>query len=506
MLTANREEIVTTRNVSKDSWSRCETPSMLYDATRRPATSVQPQKISVNNTDTLNANIRLKQEIIDKLENKGLELSHESYVAVVQVGKYMFMAIMLPVYLCCYGIPRWFLVNALPQLFMMLKNQSVAIGKMITDLRKRVIDLMKGMIEQLIGDALKTTKDKTKEFKNFIMRHFERVYNPIKNFIKMMAVVRENVKIQTAKKSAKLYGRAEENVQLMNKWLVERSFVILNQIHKAAFNLLHSFDKSILTPFINFIAPPFLFFATVVSSVKAALNKMKTEVKRQLRKVTDSVVSTIKKVSTKVANAITRRIEKAMEPLQNWMMEKKEVLKVYWQVVQQTIANPLIQAGMAMQVGFNSFSKKTIAIAKKKFSASKSMLNFAKKLIPEGFKQKLKEQKQSLLGFGKAFGRFVKGASSGFMEIIFLAARQCRKIGNKILAFLIFLKRAYEWISKQLSALPVKLLKFGKFLLRGFVLFAGRIAFAFQVLVALLVIAFLDGLQELKKNKPRFGS
>lgn len=489
-----------TGHVSKDSWTRCDAPSMLYDATRRPELSRQTPKIAVNTTDTLNAKVRLKKEIVDKLENKGLELSHESYVAVVQVGKYMFMAIMLPVYLCCYGMPRWFLMTALPQLFMALKKQSLAMGKMINQMRKRVIDLMKGMIEQLIGDALKMTKDRAKNFQDLIARNFNRILGPVRNLFKRIAELRDSTIGDAAKSSWKFYGRAEESVLEMNQWAAEKSREAFLRIQTAALNLFHSFDRSILTPLMNFIAPPFVFSAGLVRSAKAGLDNTKAKLKRQLKKITKPVVSWAKKAAAKVVDEVRKRIEKAIEPLQNWMIEKKEVLNAYWQTIQSIVFNPMIQVGMAMKSRFNTFSKRFQTV-KKIFSVPKSVLKFAWNMVPKRFKESMKDHKESLFNFGHALKGIAKGAASGCFEMIVFGFQQIGKIGSRILAFIRFWKETYQRVAKLLSSIPGKLWQRAKIVLKGLALVAGRVFFVFQVLFALLMIAFLDGLQELQDRK-----
>lgn len=163
--------------VSKDSLAKCEQPSMLYDAIRYPSAPYVPPKPRIESADFSKDTLettqqRLNREMLDKFQNTSSRLSHHSYVAVAQTGKYLFLAIMLPPYLCCYGIPKWMISTLLPQIFLISKVQIMRVGRFFTELSARVADLMKGALEQMLGDSLRASQRHVKAFKDLLKNFF----------------------------------------------------------------------------------------------------------------------------------------------------------------------------------------------------------------------------------------------------------------------------------------------------------------------------------------------
>ncbi len=151
------------RPVSRDSLSRCEPSPMSYDAIRRP--NERPNQTMKTSLDTQESTQeRLNREMLERLRPDSKTLSHDTFVSVVQVGKYLFLAIMLPPYLLLYGIPKWFMMTAIPELALLVKSFFVQIGRYIQESSNKIADLMKGLMQQMIGNSLKLLSQKSKNF------------------------------------------------------------------------------------------------------------------------------------------------------------------------------------------------------------------------------------------------------------------------------------------------------------------------------------------------------
>jgi len=487
--------------VSKDSWSRCEAPSMLYDAVRKPNAPYQPPRPCVNpagkSLDTLESTQqRLRREMLNKLDNKGLEFPHESYVAVVQVGKYVFLAIMLPVYFCCYGLPRWFLANAIPQLFLAIKNQVIHVGRYIAERTLRVKDLMKGMLEQLIGDSLKLSKDRARNLWNFFSTKWQGTIQNLFNKVKALSQKSEIAKNKFVDKSAKLINHAELRTNEINRWLVGKSRDLTQRFlgsFKSAFNTV---DRLLLTPLIATVSllfkPIFKMSKFAKKIFKVSLEAFRYHVKRMV----NSVISKIKKfVKTKVEDS-KKAIERLLEPLSNSIIEKKEMVSAFFHQLKIAFIEPvgyvsaLVSGKLAsMAVAGSRFAKKSFRLIP---STAQRLLRFALKMGSRRFKEKMKQGNAFLFGLGKAVKGIFAGLISGIMEIFLFIFQFIKKIINGILAFIRFWRRLVQLIKNQLSSIPKKLFKFTFLVFKFLGRMVAKILFVGQIIIALICIACGD--------------
>jgi hypothetical protein len=157
--------------IQRESVSRCEDANSLYSTIRNHHV---PRQIQRSSTDKYineaaqpaqeSVQARLNREMVNRVENIGLQLPHESFVAVVQVGKYMLLAVMLPPYLLLYGIPKWLLGTLVPEVFFFARAQCIKVGKFVQDVANKVIDLMQAAMDQTLGEALRMFKRESDRF------------------------------------------------------------------------------------------------------------------------------------------------------------------------------------------------------------------------------------------------------------------------------------------------------------------------------------------------------
>ena len=161
--------------VSRDSISRCDDGNSIYSTIRNHQT---PRQLpAANSMDKFIAKpeespqesvqARLNREMFNKVDKMSMPLPHDSFVAVVQVGKYLVLAIMLPPYLLLYGIPKWFFSVAVPQAMDFAKQQFTRLGQMFQQWSNKVVDLMKGALDQTLGEALRMMQQQGKRFLNY---------------------------------------------------------------------------------------------------------------------------------------------------------------------------------------------------------------------------------------------------------------------------------------------------------------------------------------------------
>lgn len=312
--------------VYKESWSRCEPPSMLYDTIRNPnAPYIPPKPPQINSPDTIESTQqRLNREVFEKFKVNA-RLTHDSFVTVVQVGKYVFMAVMLPPYLCIYGIPKWFFINALPQMFLVIKMQSMNIGRFMQELTKRVKDLMKGMMDQLIGDALKMAGRHTRKFMQMMGHGFDKAHQVL---AQAMAKVKEHLNSfhQACLRPFKvMHEKSSKALTASAKWLEEKGENIKNSVQRSCSHAAKAVQNNLLTPVWNALTIPYHQVRDKLNDIAGRFNKMNNTLKSKLESVKDvfsnagqAVIEQLKKVLDKVElglNWTQSHVEKASEAL-----------------------------------------------------------------------------------------------------------------------------------------------------------------------------------------------
>lgn len=491
------------RHVSKDSWSRCEQPSMLYSAVRSPGVpnpaSIPKEKIK----DTIESTQqRLKQERLNKLDSKGLELPHESYVAVVQVGKYMFFAVMLPVYLCCYGVPRWFLANALPQLFEAAKTQAMNLGRFIVEKAKNVTDLMKGMLDQLIGDALRMSKDRAKNLMKRLSRKFRSASERLANVAKAFSRRLNGAKNSASKHTEKIYKKAEGHVLKTNEWIRKRASTAASHVASWLLKYFQMFDRILLTPFMKIVSLPFNFISFLIRTVKAFFAKILKKIKDRFKKMTDPVIALLKKIVKKIAKQAKKIAMALIQPVLKWLKAIKAALMTYFQKIKKAIIDPVTGLIYQVYMGMKRYIAKKFPWAEKQWqiigTAFKHVSSAVSNQVTKRFSKKKEEQKGLRYRF-KQTKQKVVGLFSKCVQFFQLGTKLFRKVQGAIGGFFKFWGAIRKQTSQKLFVFPKKILKTCLTGLKMIAFITARVVFAGQVLVALICMAFISGFQLVKE-------
>lgn len=481
--------------ITRESWSRCESPSMLYDAVRRPVQ--KPALVSLpNGQDTIETTKRLKQERINKLENKGLELSHESYVTVVQVGKYMFFAVMLPVYLCCYGLPRWIVVKALQPLYEGVKNQAASMGRYAVELSKSVVDVMRGLLDQLIGDALRMSKQRGKNLFQHILRRFRNVSDKFSNASKAIKKRFKEFKDAAAKRSQNLYKKAEGRVLARNALMKQKAFGKAKQAGAWVLKVLTKLDEMFLTPILKVVFYPFRLLFKVLGAIKNFLLKILQQVRDRLKKIIDPWKASLKRLIAAFYAQCKKRLAIMFQPLLKGITAVKIALKGYFQKVRKTLMDPVVVFGAKVSLKVKEITKAAINRAKPVFSALAPLLKPVINLVKEKighckkpfsqFGHKVKQIAHELASIAILVIKFCKKcAKKGSEEIFNMMSFWWGKVKSQVHAAISFPKRAVLSIASS-----------AKFL--AFIV--SKVVFTMQIVATIIGMAFTGGFELVKET------
>lgn len=464
--------------VYKDSFSRCEAPSMLYDMVRDPQGLRKPIKTApVSSVDTLESTQRrLNREIFERFKTHGLSLPHESFVAVVQVGKYVFLAIMLPPYLCFYGLPRWFFLNVLPPCGIFIKQQFFRVGRMMQKLKKTVPDLMKGVIDQLIGDSLRTLNQRAK------------------NFLKVTA----NALIATQKGVVFLwnkgvtYAKAVETAidTVRNAYRKMRDFPskvqraikrkVAELARKAVIKVGQTLHKIVVVPFIEALQIPLLAMKRTYEKATRNIQTIIRKTREKAKQASEVVAKAMQLVTQKVVegyhllvNPLANILSKQFARGRSWLDRTKQVAeKMVGKIIEaatsatQTVVAKMQQAGMQ----FLHFIQ----------TSAQNVFSFGWQATAKQ-RGKIKQIGEMLKERGKRFGRILQKGVNKVISLLEWCGSQTQQ-GLKWMAAQ--LKAAMQWLRRELIAFPSRVLRFLGKLWRLFIKFFRNLVWGVRIAIA----------------------
>lgn len=486
--------------ISKDSLSPCDSPSMLYDAVRRPHSPTIPSKPTVRQ-DTIESTPKpFKQDLCNRLHSRGLELPHESYIAVVQVGKYIFLAVMLPVYFGVYGIPHWFFATAFPQLFGFFKQQSIQVGRFAAEISKRVFDLMKGAMEQLLGDSLRLARDRAKNLWNLLTAtqvHYSQKLSLLTNKLK-----NKHQQVASALMAGwkALHRLVEHNVQKTNRWIYTQAVSLAKKGISKAVRFLTFADRYALTPFMRLVVTPFQWVAKGVLVGKKYISQILDKINRERKKITDPWLASIKKRTTQAVAAL----EETMRPVIDWLEHKRNAIKSFIQKTEKMILDP-VQIGISKtKEAVNQWIVHGLASTRSalRFTLKgfKGAGRFAWKMTPQRIKENIYRKKKALYHFCW----LLKSVFYGIVAIMKWILRRALDLLLLLYKWGIQLFhqsiRFVQWLRKKTKGLPKRVFK----VTLKWTAFVGlRLAFAAHLVIVLIALAAIYGFrltQEVSKR------
>ncbi|MBA3816892.1 MAG: hypothetical protein H0X29_10325 [Parachlamydiaceae bacterium] len=412
--------------VSKDSMSRCHTSSMSYDVTLRRSAPYVPAKAAIDpgalTKDTIETTQqRLNREMLERFQNTSSRMPHQSFVVVAQVGKYLFLAVMLPVYICFFGLPRWLLFNALPQIFMTMKTQSLRVGRFFSELSKRIVDSMKGVMKQLIGDSLRMLNEQSKNLFKYIVQMTSILYKGVQQLasfaqqgIARLQSLGLNLKERFINAPRKILKKLESfkvkfiqqiiiigNILLypldladkyllkpVSQWCTKKIALVANQIKQIAFATMltiKKFTQPVMTllevaakkafKYAQYIFEEvFSWMAPYIDFVRIGINRGKEKILQSVSRIASKIRVKVEEIASTIANIIPN----IQLPVQQFI----QFLGWAWWHSSQIVKNPWKYLKRGAREGKRSFA----FIAYSLMRGAKSVARQIQWLSREGFK------------------------------------------------------------------------------------------------------------------------
>lgn len=430
--------------VYKDSCSRCDPPSMLFDAVRYPNTIHAPVKITeASRTKDVLEKKTSNHDLLERWQTERFQLPHETYAVVVQVGKYVFLAIMLPPYLLCYGLPKWFLVDLLPQVFTIAKNECMRVGRFFSEFSKTIVDIMKGMMKQLIGDSVKTFHEKSKEFMKFLFHQWSSFKEILSEWLPKPGQWISNVVDGCVIKIQEAFSTMFKSCSHAGKRVKEKAKEWLRPIDEKIELVLKKINEMILEPLRKWIEPKKKAFVNTCQKITHAIKEKIAFVKRKIREIIFQPIYKATKATLQTVQAILQPIMAKVPPLFNLMVQPLIQLTGYLQPFYKRFARAASSKktalqkrfGKVMAAGAGMIRKSARAVFRKSFQ---SLQNLARKINPKRFlKRDSKENPfQKMVRKVKHIGKSLKRLGSRGLKWVKDASLTLIKLMQKMKRFL----------------------------------------------------------------------
>jgi len=444
--------------IQQDSMSRCEPPSF-YETIRNPNARPLPPKPIIETRDTIETSPQQRfNQLSERFKTSGLRLPHESFVAVAQVGKYMFLAIMVPTYLCVYGIPRWLLMNLLPQLFAGLAQHTFKIGRFASDLSKQMTDVMKGALKQLIGDALRLSSQQTKQLWQHIMAgpiaigaHLAKTWHALGHKLS------EFTKMATHPVS-ELYQKIAHFSETIHDKIKTKAHELSDSAKHHVQQLSQSINNQVIIPMINFFSQPITYTTqwtkTLAQRLASTASDAKDSIKEKLKEMLDPL--------SRAAKAVTEQIKQIAQavfsPIITWGQIALEASMRRMQEAWEKVSKPATKIAEGVRDKVNQIQTSIIQFFNSALVAIPSALlypiKWIKKRMPN-WKQNPSQQQKGLIYRSKEF--FRKGKDK-----IVLATKRGALLASKLVRQLLkqLIQKAKLLLGKfkqELIALPNKI-------------------------------------------------
>ncbi|MEI8366094.1 MAG: hypothetical protein WCF65_06720 [Parachlamydiaceae bacterium] len=472
--------------VQRDSFSRCETPSMLYDAVRHPHAKYTPPKAVVNFTDNTKDTMestqqRLNREMLNRFQSKGLELPHESYVAVVQVGKYLFLAIMLPPYLCLYAFPQWLIFTKLPQLALDVKAIVVSVGNFVVELGKRVTDIMKGMMEQLIGDALKLAARGSKHLVGLLAEGINTLYHWISLGGGKLMALSKTVVNRLSEGLGSVARRVVETVSLRIIKLKEAMGRTASQGITAVSTFV---SHSIYSPIAGLFTPFAAWSAAAAKGGKERMSRALESVSRWIKNALTATASGVGQAASRVAHVSKKYVSVVAAPVVEWGREAVEAVKK----MIERVVHPLGEVAVSVQAHVIERFAAGIEAVKYAFNAVPAARTLS--WIKQAMRGRLQRRQQSFASWGRTSKQLCVGFWSGVKELGALVKRVTIK-GNAwflqwLSKFVKIVLNGCRWVVSQVLQLPQNTVRLCRAAWKISGVFARNTLLAVRILIAMI--------------------
>lgn len=164
------------------SLRRCDLYDNPYNTQMQAHPSIvkRRQEVQASKDSISSSQSKLEKELFETFKQQGLQLFSGKFFIIAQAGKYAFLAIMLPTYLFFYGIPKWMLTEAAPNIYNFSKrivtNAGSKLGSAVSHVASAAFAIVRTVTDPILN-FIQTRIEQTREFYHQTKQKLERWVN-----------------------------------------------------------------------------------------------------------------------------------------------------------------------------------------------------------------------------------------------------------------------------------------------------------------------------------------
>jgi hypothetical protein len=373
-----------------------------------------------------------------------------------QAGKYLFMAIMIPPYLLTYGIPRWFLMTAVPEMYFFIKNETMRIGRFVQEISARIADLMKGILQQMLGDSLRLINQRAQNLWGHLKDGAHVIAAKTAQLMKFMLKAPLNVMEALANASALFIERARQ----LSRHVTDRTEKWQHKVADMAASTAHWINQTLVAPAIAWLAA---VYAPVASFAAAARNKVSESadaIADRLKRMTDPLTSAFERSAAWALEKTRRAVKTLVDPVKDWMAEKLNSTMDRADKILRAVAQPIERAAEAIKDKAKSMADVAMHVGQQIIQVPQMMLQavfFLWTLTPQTARRRVANQQKTFGRWGRNLKSVFKGAVEGVKELAAKTGPVRRRFRNFRTNLKLWIIQALKWLRYQLIMLPLNI-------------------------------------------------
>lgn len=448
----------------RDSISKSE-PYDLYAVIRNHNSPPPPIKKTLDTLEVHETELeRLEKEALAKFRANNFRLPNETLVVIGRAGKILFFAATLPPYLFLYLLPKWVLIEFLPQFFDFSKKPFILTWKLFKDIGNfAVIQLQSGKSEFLakLGKGIEYIKWINATIASVFVHLKHQIIHLSYQFLNPFTVVRERIK-ENIHKYMQPIKEACKNYILRTSEKGKQKFKEIKEAIQKRVEIVQKTTQQIIQPIIiwalpkiewanSYIEKSFEKIHKTSNRVQNKIIQIRKQIENKLKPYLDRCVRTIGKTKEWIRKTVYDAAKPVIEKLSPYIAKMQHGIR-RGVARAEKIRTEILKKSEAVK---EKAKQAAIATSQAIANTGTTILFFAHQIfeyaLPENFKKWIKQKKDAKhkeKGKSKSTIKALKTLVGGISDRI---NAKIYKMSHKSWTLLAIF---FAWLLAQITAAP----------------------------------------------------
>lgn len=346
--------------IYRDSISRSN-PHDLYEVVRNP----YAQKLRVK--DTLEVieteQERLEKEALQKFKANNF-LSPQSLVFVGRAGRFLFVALTLPVSIFLYRIPKWLLLKAIPNMFQAGQKNIHKMKSIATNISYYASNLVQGFnrLQKKLMEGFKLSI----EYVSWVSKSLKALFVHLKHPVIQTTYLLLKPMQKGFEFANRAFAKVRERTSVLAKKVEEKFKEMAKAVKTRSQAIIHETLLPIITPLVTPLQPLVEYAKFSMKKGKEVVQSLKEKVSKPLQKISKKLWQESKKWLVATQRFIMPVIAWIM-PFSNFVRHSffqkcQQIKSKFDKTIEQVkkVVKPLMQESLGMIQNFLSMALQSI--------------------------------------------------------------------------------------------------------------------------------------------------